>query len=108
MRHTTVGVRAHAATVAVTNLAFEQEKGPITMMTKKDFIALADAIRAHNKVCNDPNYGHSTPFDSTHLCTLERFLRTRNPNFMPARWIGYIKGECGPNGGCLRKPGEDT
>ena len=69
------------------------------MMTKKDFIALADTIRGHNAHCE-----HSTPFDDSHLSTLERFLRTRNPNFLPARWVNYIRGECGPNGGAIRKP----
>ena len=71
------------------------------MMTKKYFIALADAIRGHNANCE-----HRKPFDEGHLDTLERFCRDFNPNFMPARWHGYIHGECGPNGGAIHRPKE--
>lgn len=73
------------------------------MMTRKDFIALADAIRGHNANCK-----YRGPFDDGHLDTLERFCRERNPNFLPARWVNYIHGECGPNGGAIRKPKEST
>lgn len=63
-------------------------------MTKKHFIALADAIRHHNK------YGPSMqPFNSWHLETLAKALQSMNPRFNPNRWIGYVKGLCGPNGG---------
>jgi hypothetical protein len=43
-------------------------------MTKKHFIALAD------------------------VNALADFCHSQNPNFNRSRWMGYIAGECGPNG----------
>ncbi len=64
-------------------------------MSKKDFIALADAIREHNQ--------HLAPddkrFEAGHLDTLADFCKSQNSNFMRDRWLSYIAGECGPNGG---------
>jgi hypothetical protein len=57
-------------------------------MTKKDFIALADYIKTS-----------TAPFSQAHLDTLAAFCKSRNGNFMRERWMSYIKGECGPNGG---------
>ena len=64
-------------------------------MSKKDFIALADAIREHNRVENQ--FGGA--FDEKHLATLADVLGQSNPRFMRDRWLDYIAGECGPNGG---------
>ncbi len=71
------------------------------MMTKKDFIALADAIRDHNaqRPCNV-----GPPFDAHHLDVLAAFCRCCNPRFNRGRWLSYIRGECGPSGGAIRKP----
>jgi hypothetical protein len=69
------------------------------MMTKKDFIALADAIRDHNTHCIG-----ETPFTANHFDTLAAFCRGQNSRFDPIRWFDYIRGECGPNGGAIRKP----
>jgi hypothetical protein len=71
------------------------------MMTKKDFIALADAIRQHNE---SPAVGPI--FTPDHLNTLAHTCRKSNPRFDRGRWLGYIRGECGPNGGAVRKPKE--
>ena len=60
-------------------------------MSKKDFIALADAI---NAVENDDDW-----FSSRQLNILADFCQSQNPNFMRERWLDYIAGECGPNGG---------
>lgn len=46
-------------------------------------------------------------FQEHHLETLGRFCREQNPRFLMDRWIDYIAGECGPNGGTIRK-GETT
>lgn len=62
-------------------------------MTKKHFIALADAIREHN---TRPAF---TPFTPDQLHTLADFCRAQNPQFKGERWVQYIAGECGPNGG---------
>ena len=61
-------------------------------MTKKHFISLANYIKQHNN--------WSTPkFTDEHIETLARFCNDANPRFDKTRWISYVKGECGPNGG---------
>lgn len=67
------------------------------MMTKKDFIALANAIRDHDR-------RHSEKFSDAQIWALASFCRSRNPRFARERWLSYIRGECGPNGGRIRKP----
>ncbi len=66
-------------------------------MTKKHFIALADAIREHNKLTV------VKPFDKDQLDTLGMTLRSINPNFKHERWLGYIAGTNGKNGGKVTK-----
>ena len=61
-------------------------------MSKKDFIALADAIRGHE-------IKGETPFSYTQLATLVEFCRSRNSDFKLRRWLDYLAGRCGPNGG---------
>lgn len=57
-------------------------------MTKKDFIALADHIKKEKQF-----YSYNTLLS---LCT---FLGSQNKRFMLTRWMNYIHGVCGPNGG---------
>ena len=67
-------------------------------MTKKHFIELADAIRFHNENAS----GSIEPvgqFDSVQLETLADFCKSANPAFNRERWLNYISGNCGPNGG---------
>jgi len=64
-------------------------------MSKKDFIALADAIKQHN----DDTQSLKPVFSKDHLETLVRFCRSQNSSFMERRWLDYIAGDCGPNGG---------
>jgi hypothetical protein len=73
------------------------------MMTKKDFIALADAIRAHNCVAEAEHV-----FTHKQIDRLAAFCHSCNPRFDRVRWLGYIRGECGPNGGAIRKPKGNT
>jgi hypothetical protein len=61
-------------------------------MSKKHFIALANAIREHN-CCNGPK------FDTGQIETLADFCKSQNPEFKRERWLAYIAGECGKNGG---------
>ena len=70
------------------------------MMTKKDFIALADMVKEHNEL----QRGTANPiiFGPLHINTLANFCRSQNPNFKRERWIAYLNGECGPNGGNLK------
>lgn len=64
-------------------------------MTKKHFIKLADFIRQLN--------GSNDRFTAEQLIKLSRFCRSQNENFNEARWLGYIAGECGPNGGRITR-----
>lgn len=62
-------------------------------MTKKDYIALADIIR---------DTGHDN-WSSEQVSAIANYCESQNPNFSKSRWIGYIHGECGPNGGKVAK-----
>ena len=66
-------------------------------MTKKHFIALADAIRTFNA----QRVALEHEFDYNQLIALAEFCRDQNPQFNRERWLAYIAGECGPNGGKL-------
>src|SRR4030095_3780991 len=80
-------------------------KERITTMTKKNFIALADAIREHdapswlNKDALERAKTSLTPFTHEQLETLAQFCQSQNSNFNRTRWLDYIAGKCGPNGG---------
>jgi len=63
-------------------------------VTKKHFIALADAIREHNRIVY---LGEG--FDIDQIDTLADFCKSQNSQFDKDRWMGYIAGECGPSGG---------
>ena len=73
-------------------------------MTKKDFIALADAIRAYNQQAFKAGTNTVSPLKFTHtqLYVLADFCASQNPRFMRDRWLGYIAGECGPSGGKVK------
>lgn len=63
-------------------------------MQKRHFIALADVIRRAN----------NSPWDEQHfrdgqIDKLASFCQSQNPRFDRDRWLGYIAGTCGPNGG---------
>lgn len=71
------------------------------MMTKKDFIALANAIRDHDSIAAIcPSRKQIFTFDQ--LDTLAALCASQNPRFDRARWLGYIRGVCGPNGGTVK------
>jgi len=57
-------------------------------MSKRHFIALADAIKASG-----------VPFSEYHILVLARFCKEQNPRFNSERWLDYVAGLCGPNGG---------
>lgn len=69
------------------------------MMTKKDFIALADKIRDHN---SRRKYVEHLFADEL-LVELAEFCASRNPRSNRERWLNYIAGRCGPCGGSIRK-----
>lgn len=66
-------------------------------MTKKDFIALADAIRRHN----NGHYNTQWELDDVQIRMLADFCQTRNSQFDRERWLGYIAANNGPSGGSL-------
>jgi hypothetical protein len=68
-------------------------------MTKKHFVALADSIREHNQLAK---FNGETAFTSDQLAVLARFCASENPRFKRERWLDYIAGFCGPNGGRAR------
>lgn len=60
-------------------------------MSKKDFIALADALRP---VLDD--------IKPSMLERIEGFCQQQNPLFKVERWRGYLRGECGSGGGKVK------
>ena len=71
-------------------------------MTKKDFIALADAIRAHDAQLSCISNARDT-FTESQLAIIASFCATQNPNFNRQRWLDYIAGNCGASGGKVAK-----
>lgn len=69
-------------------------------MTKKHFIALADTIRRYQQEkyrANDCEKREPYLLD-----TLADWCATQNPRFNRDRWLAYVRGECGPNGGRVK------
>jgi hypothetical protein len=67
-------------------------------MNKKHFIALADTIREIDR--RDAEYGFSKEeLRKVFLLELGNFCMAQNHNFDRERWLGYIAGTNGPNGG---------
>lgn len=63
-------------------------------MTKKNFIALAEALLdATSK---------GVYFSHTQIEVLARFCQEQSPNFNRSRWLGFIAGTNGKNGGKVR------
>jgi len=61
-------------------------------MPKTELIALADAI------INSP-----VPFKAAQIKVLADFCQDQNPKFKRERWLDYIAGKCGENGGKIKK-----
>ena len=73
-------------------------------MSKKDFIALADTIKEHNRVASHPaNASDMQAFTSDQLQAIVGFCRSQSPNFMRDRFLGYISGDNGSSGGKVRR-----
>ena len=58
-------------------------------MTKKDLVALADALRLHNRAADG-----RTEFTPDHLRMLADFWASRDPSFNREWWIDYVLGDC--------------
>ena len=85
-------------------------------LTKKDFIALADMVRAHN--AKHPKIGYNAPsasggvwgapFNRSHIEALADFCEANAGagGFDRVRWLAYGAGMCGANGKPLNKEGQ--
>ena len=70
-------------------------------MTKKHFIALADAVVEHNRIKRNV-FGANAErqcFNVEQLEALADFCAEQSPLFKRDRWLGYIAGTNGKNGG---------
>lgn len=67
-------------------------------MTKKHFIALADAIREYNDTGISGEHPYQ-PFNEAQIRVLADFCEAQNSRFNYDRWVGYIAGTNGKNGG---------
>lgn len=63
-------------------------------MSKKDFIALADVLRP---------FVDRTVDSQAIIDAVADFCASQNPRFMRGRWLAYMRGECGPNGGEIKR-----
>lgn len=69
-----------------------------TTMSKKDFIALADVI-IRSAPADRSAYGI---FNRSAILALADFCASQNPMFKRDRWLDYIAGKCGKNGGAIK------
>lgn len=70
-------------------------------MTKKHFITLADHIRTSNDIAA---FGGIPPiYPETAIMALAEYCQSQNSNFKRDRWLDYIAGKCGKNGGKVRQ-----
>lgn len=86
-------------------------------MSKRDFIALADVIRNLTPTTNasadsgvyvipgDSYTGALVEWKATGSA-LASFCAAQNPRFNRERWLAYIAGEVGPNGGAVKGGGK--
>ena len=70
-------------------------------MTKQHFIALADSIRAYNAQAFPAGTNVVSPLRFTHtqIEAIAGFCASQNHAFNRERWLAYVAGDCGPNGG---------
>lgn len=65
-------------------------------MSKKHFIHLAELVRCAN--LNEPGR-----FSDSAIRLLADWCASENSRFNRDRWLAFIRGECGPNGGRPRR-----
>ncbi len=74
-------------------------------MSKKNFIALADLVQAL-PMAEDQAAIEYMGAKWIRADVLKRrladFCASQNPRFNRERWLAYIAGECGPNGGAVK------
>lgn len=72
-------------------------------MSKKDFVALADVLRDVRSIYAPHWDANLFRACDDHIKAIADFCKQQNPDFKRERWLNYIKGECGPNGGAVKK-----
>jgi hypothetical protein len=91
-------------------LANAKSDGILTAMTKKHFIAMADAMR-RAKPEHSGSYDDGTTVGMMNerlaqwehdVRALADFCASQNPHFNRFRWLGYIAGKCGSGGGAIK------
>lgn len=75
-------------------------------MSKKHFIALADMVRRQKPSMASKTGGPNDMYLDGRMAeweimrdALAEFCAQQNYTFKRKRWLAYINGECGPNGG---------
>ena len=72
-------------------------------MTKQHFIALADMVRRANSIVSSDTGDTVEHFTHHAISELADFCAAQNPAFNRARWLAYVAGDCGPNGGTVKR-----
>ena len=73
-------------------------------MTKKHFIALADALKRNTPDPESNALEDEQPFFQNIVNDIADFCQSQNPQFNRERWLDYIAGKCGSNGGAIKLP----
>jgi hypothetical protein len=71
-------------------------------MTKKHFIGLADALRRNVPDPESNAIEDERPFFDNIVRDIADFCQSQNPHFNRERWLGYIAGTNGKNGGTIK------
>ena len=73
------------------------------MTTKKEYIALADALRRANPINTDlADSAVAIDQYQRDVRAVADACESLNPRFNRSRWLAYLAGECGPSGGTNR------
>lgn len=74
-------------------------------MSKKHFIALADTLRLNKPFCAGTQAPELAALEQwqSDVNAIADFCKSQNGQFNRERWLDYIAGKCGPNGGTIRK-----
>ena len=79
-------------------------------MSKKHFIELANTVRKLRPIKTQAGSQYGDGFHDGEMlhyeCTVKAladFCQSQNSQFKRDRWLDYIAGECGPNGGKVGK-----
>lgn len=73
-------------------------------MTKKNLIALADALKLNAPDPDSNALEIEKPYFEQIVNDIANACAEANPNFNRQRWLHYIAGKCGSNGGAIKPP----